>query len=141
MRRIKTSTFNYIKEILNDYPKIEEYIKKRKEELKHPYRPDDVNADIKADYSKASMDNYLITLEQDRRLNCLERNRRIIKKLLDESDHDTRTIINELYTKRFPSYTIPGVVNNNLIKCGKSSAYKLRDNFFREVAKELDLEV
>ncbi len=35
---MRTSTFNYIKDILADFYKTEEYIRQREEELRHPYQ-------------------------------------------------------------------------------------------------------
>ena len=139
---MRTSTFNYIKDILADYPRIDEYIKKREEELRYPHRETDLNGDIKG--TKASYDNHtnmMITIEQDRRLVLLERNKRVVEKILNESDVDTVMIINELYIKKYPRYTIAGLVDNKLVFCSRRKAYNLRNNFFEEIAKELNLEL
>lgn len=137
---MKRETFNYIKRLLKDYKQIDNYIKRRHEELQYPYRPDDVNADIKGNAIKDSMANMVITIDEDTRLNSLKRNKEIIQTLLDECDEDTKLIIEELYTARFPRYTIQGLVDNNLLNCGRSKAYKLRDVFFVEMAKEFNLD-
>ena len=44
---MRTSTFNYIKDILADYYKTDEYIKQREEELRYPHRDFDLHGDIK----------------------------------------------------------------------------------------------
>ena len=44
---MRTSTFNYIKDILADFYKTDEYIRQREEELRHPYQEADLNAGIR----------------------------------------------------------------------------------------------
>lgn len=138
---MKRSTFNYIKDILRDYPNIDKYIKERELELRIPHRPDDVNADIRGNKISDSMANMMITIEQDRRLSALERNKRIIECNLDECDDDTRTIIEELYIKKYTQYTMDGLVQNGLIYCSRRKAFNLRDAFFENVARDLNLEI
>lgn len=139
---LRTSTFNYIKDILADHYKTDEYIKQREDELRYPHRESDLNGDIKG--TKASYDNQvnlMITIEQDRRLASLERNKRVISKALEEADNDTKVIIEELYMKRWQRYKIQGLVTNNLISVGRTKAFELRDKFFREIATDLDLDI
>lgn len=139
---MRKSTFNYIKDILADYNKIDDYIKKREEELRYPHRETDLNGDIKG--TRSSYDNHvnmMITIEQDRRLTSLERNKRVISNLLNEADEDTLTIIEELYIKKRPIYTLQGLIDNEMIFCSRRTASNLRTKFFEEVAKELNLEI
>ena len=138
---MKRSTFNYIKDILRDYPNIDKYIKERELELRIPHRADDVNADIKGNRISDSMTTMMITIEQDRRLSALERNKRIIEDNLQECDEDTRTIIEELYIKKYTQYTMDGLVQNGLIYCSRRKAFNLRDAFFENVARDLNLEI
>ncbi|MBL1226518.1 transcriptional regulator [Enterococcus sp. BWR-S5] len=139
---MRKSTFNYIKDILADYPRIEEYIRQREEELRYPYRENDLNAGIKgtkADYDTQA--NMMITIEQDQRLAALERNKRVISDILEDCCEDTQTIIRELYMRRMPKYTIQGLITNGLIFVGRTKAFELRDQFFEEVARDLNLNV
>lgn len=139
---MRTSTFNYIKDILADYYKTDEYIKQREIELRHPYRDRDLNSDIKgnrASYNTA--DTMLITIEQDKRLAQLERNKRVISNLLDDADEDTKVIIEELYMRRWPKYTMQGLVDNGLIYCSRRKAFELQKKFFKQVAIELNLDI
>ena len=138
---MKRSTFNYIKDILRDYPNIDKYIKERELELRTPYRQTDLNADIKGNRISDSMTTMMITIEQDRRLSALERNKRVIEDNLQECDNDTRTIIEELYIVKYQRYTMEGLVEQRLISCGKSKAYDLRNRFFENIARELNLDV
>ena len=138
---MKRSTFNYIKDILRDYPNIDKYIREREEELRTPYRKTDLNADIKGNRISDSMTTMMITIEQDRRLSALERNKRVIEDNLQECDEDTRTIIEELYIKKYTQYTMDGLVQNGLIYCSRRKAFNLRDAFFENVARDLNLEI
>ena len=138
---MKRSTFNYIKDILRDYPNIDKYIKERELELRIPHRQTDLNADIKGNRISDSMTTMMITIEQDRRLSALERNKRIIEDNLQECDDDTRTIIEELYIKKYTQYTMDGLIQNGLIHCSRSQAFNLRNYFFENVARELNLEI
>ena len=137
---MKRSTFNYIKQILKDYSQIDDHIKRRMEELQYPHRPDDVNAGIKSNEQSDSMTNLMITIEQDRRLSALERNKKVVEDNLSECGEDTRTIIRELYIKRYPRYHMDGLVENRLIDCGRTKAFQLRDNFFENIADDLGLD-
>ena len=137
---MKRSTFNYIKQILKDYSQIDDHIKRRMEELQYPHRPDDVNAGIKSNAQSDSMTNLMITIEQDRRLSALERNKKVVADNLSECGKDTETIITELYIKRYPRYHMDGLVENRLIECGRTKAFQLRDNFFENVADDLGLD-
>ncbi len=106
---MRTSIFNYIKDILADYYKTGEYIKQREDELRYPHRESDPNGDIKG--SKASYDNQVnltITIEQDKRLTNLGRNKCVISKLLSETGEETATIIEEFYLKKRPQFTLRG---------------------------------
>ncbi|MEI5990410.1 hypothetical protein A5881_001903 [Enterococcus termitis] len=140
--QMRKSTFNYVKDILTDYPRIEEYIKQREEELRYPYRENDLNSGIKGNRSNYNtQDNLMITIEQDQRLAALERNKRVVSNILEECCEDTKIIIQELYMRRMPKYTIQGLITNGLIFVGRTKAFELRDWFFLQVAKDLNLTI
>lgn len=139
---MRTSTFNYIKDILADYSKIDDYIKQREKELRNPFQERDQNARIKG--NKINYDttaNLLITIEQDRRLASLARNKRIIADTINAADEETKTIIKELYLKKYPQYNIQGLIDHQLIFCSRSQAYNLRNKFFGDIAIQLNLEI
>lgn len=138
---MKAETFNYVKRVLKDYPDIEHYIKMREEELRYPYRPGDLNDGIKSNYKSDKMGLMLITIDEDRRLTSLQRNKRIIDQLLADCDEDTRTIIEELYMTKFPKFTMTGLVESHVISCSRNTASKKRTYFFEQVAKALNLEL
>ena len=137
---MKRSTFNYIKQILKDYSQVDDHIKKRMEELQYPYRPDDINSGIKGNGQTDNMANLMITIEQDRRLSALERNKKVVEDNLNDCGKDTQTIITELYIKRYPRYRMEGLVENHLIECGRTKGFQLRDNFFENIADDLGLD-
>lgn len=140
--KMKKATFNYIKKIVADYPRVDEYIKQRQEELRYPYRENDLNAGIKAKHGNYDVQDYLmITIEQDQRLAALERNKRVVSMVLEECCEDTKVIIQELYMRRMPKYNIQGLITNGLIFVGRTKAFELRDQFFLMVAKDLNLTI
>lgn len=136
---MKRSTFNYIKQILKEYPQINNHIKRRTEELQYPHRPDDVNAGIRGNKQSDAMANLMVTVEQDRRLSALERNKKVIEDNLNACGEDTETIIRELYLKRYPRYTMDGLIVQGKISCKRSKAYELRNQFFENVSEDLNL--
>lgn len=136
---MKRYIFNYIKGLLIDYPNLDKYIKERREELMHPYTPPDINRDIKGNKISNPMENALITIDQDRRLAALEKRKMVISNRLESCDRDTYTIIQELYFKKHPQYTIEGLIVNKLIFCSRSRAFELQNEFFEAIANDLNL--
>ena len=137
---MRKSTFNYIKDILGDYYRTDEYIKQREEELRYPHRDSDLNAGIKGNRAGYdAQDNLLITIEQDKRLYALERNKRIIGEALEEADENTKTIIQELYLKKYSQFTLAGLIHQQKIFVSKTKAYELRNLFFQRIADELEI--
>lgn len=129
-----------VKAVLKDYRDTDKYVRKLEEEIRVPYREEDVNGDIKGTRSDSdTMFGTLWTIETDKQIRRLKRNKRIVQELLDECGSDTETIIRELYIKRFPQYTMQGLVEQKIILASVSTAKRLRNKFFEEVDKQLDL--
>lgn len=130
-----------VKDLLKNYNNIDRQIERIEEELYYPHVETDLNADIKG--TKTIPDNqmvYRITItDRDRRLVLLKKAKIAITDLLYECGTDTETIIRELYIKRFPQYTMQGLVDNYMIKCGKTKAFEYRNRFFEELDKALDI--
>lgn len=126
--------------MLKDYRDTDKYVRKLEEEIRVPYREEDVNGDIKGTRSDSDlMFGTLWTIETDKQIRRLKRNKQIVQELLDECGSDTETIIRELYIKRFPQYTMQGLVEQRIILASVSTAKRLRNKFFEEVDKQLDL--
>lgn len=131
--------FERVKKVLKDYDDTEKYIEQIMQSIRTPYRETDINADIKGTRTDNDMMfNELWTIETHRALKCLKRNKRIVKQLLEECGTDAEVIIRELYLKKFPRYTMQGLVMNHKVSCGRGKAIKLRDHFFEELDRELD---
>jgi len=129
-----------VKAVLKDYRDTDKYVRKLEEEIRVPYREEDVNGDIKGTRSDSDlMFGTLWTIETDKQIRRLKRNKQIVQELLDECGSDTETIIRELYIKRFPQYTMQGLVEQKIILASVSTAKRLRNKFFEEVDKQLDL--
>lgn len=129
-----------VKAVLKDYRDTDKYVKKLEEEIRVPYREEDINGDIKGTRSDSdTMFGTLWTIETDKQIRRLKRNKQIVEELLDECGSDTETIIRELYIKRFPQYTMQGLVEQKIILASVSTAKRLRNKFFEEVDKQLDL--
>lgn len=139
---MKRETFNYIKRVLKDYPDIAEHIQRREKELRYPNHFDDLNADIRGNYSNPDkMASMMITIEEDRRLAALERNKRVVERALRHADEETQTIIKELYISKFPKYTMTGLCESNLIESSRNTASNKRTKFFELLARELNLDL
>ncbi len=129
-----------VKAVLKDYRDTDKYVRKLEEEIRVPYREEDVNGDIKGTRSDSDlMFGTLWTIETDKQIRRLKRNKQIVQELLDECGSDTETIIRELYINRFPQYTMQGLVEQRIILASVSTAKRLRNKFFEEVDKQLDL--
>lgn len=129
-----------VKAVLKDYRDTDKYVRKLEEEIRVPDREEDVNGDIKGTRSDSDlMFGTLWTIETDKQIRRLKRNKQIVQELLDECGSDTETIIRELYIKRFPQYTMQGLVEQKIILASVSTAKRLRNKFFEEVDKQLDL--
>ncbi|HBA1104358.1 TPA: integrase [Enterococcus faecium] len=129
-----------VKAVLKDYRDTDKYVRKLEEEIRVPYREEDINGDIKGTRSDSdTMFGTLWTIETDKQIRRLKRNKQIVQELLDECGSDTETIIRELYIRRFPQYTMQGLVEQRIILASVSTAKRLRNKFFEEVDKQLDL--
>lgn len=130
---MRTSTSNYIKDLLSDYPKMAEYIQQREKELQAPY--------ARTEYQEGQTiqaERMVITISVDRRLRNLEINRKIIADILEASDETTNHIIEELYFKPRPQFNMVGIAQKLFIS--KNSAYRLHNHFFEKLANELGLD-
>jgi len=138
---VKRATRNKVEDILIDYPKVDKYIELREQELRYPISASDDNV---GGGKSNVMDNdgtlrMLITIDDDRRLNALKRQRDIISEMLEEYDKDTVTIIREIYFKKRPEFTIDGLITNHLINTSHTTAFKLRKDFINDLAGKLGL--
>lgn len=124
---------------LKDYNDIDKYVAKIEKQIRVPHKESDINADIKG----TRIDNDLMfdtmwTIETHRAINQLKLKKQAITELLAECGDDTETIIRELHIKKFPKYTLYGLVDQRKVSCGRNKAIELRKKFFQELDKKLD---
>lgn len=116
---------------------MEQYLKKLEWEILVPYQEAgrrNSNEEIRLDVLTTNF----WTIHTHMLIRDLKRSSFAVKKLLEECDNDTETIINELYIKKFTQYTMQGLVNQRIILVSLSTAKRLRDRFFEELDKQLD---
>lgn len=126
-----------VKAVLKDFHYMEQYIKKLEREILVPYQEAgrrNSNEEIRLDVLTTNF----WTIHTHMLIRDLKRSSFAVKKLLEECDNDTETIINELYIKKFTQYTMQGLVNQRIILVSLSTAKRLRDRFFEELDKQLD---
>lgn len=124
---------------LKDYNDIDKYVAKIEKQIRVPHKESDINADIKG----TRIDNDLMfdtmwTIETHKAINQLKHKKQAITELLEECGNDTETIIRELHIKKFPKYTLYGLVDQRKVSCGRNKAIELRKKFFQELDKKLD---
>lgn len=132
--------FKCIEGILRDYPNIPDYIKQREQELMYPVQtPDENIGGGRASTITKPQERMIITLDEDRRLNALKQQRKLIDDTLDEFGNDTEVIINELYFKKRQEYTIEGLIEQRKIFVGRSKAFELKSKFIERLGSKLGL--
>ena len=134
---MERNKFNYITSLLYDYPKTDEYIKQRTEELMYPYNPnhDENIGGGRSNITDNPVERMAINIATDRRLTTLERNKKIIDQCLDQCSWETYKIIDTVYFKRAKS--VEGVAME--IPLSASQVRRLRQQFFERVADELGI--
>lgn len=140
MNTIRSGTRSRIEETLRDYPKLDKYISERYKELRHPYRESDENiGGGKSSKISKPQEQMIITIEADKRLTMLEREKEAIDKCLIVASDDTKTIISELYFREHPYYRIDGLILSGMIHCSRAQAFRLKHEFLNSLANELGL--
>ena len=137
---MKKGTFEYIKQVLSEYNDTDRYIAQIERGLRVPWKEEDVNSGIQGTKKDTdTMFGTMWTIETHQALNRLKVNKAAVDELLKECGQDTETIIRELYIKKFPNYTMTGLVEHHVVRCGRNKAIDLRDKFFENLAKALNI--
>lgn len=123
---------DYLKGILRDYPKMEDYYLERKEKLRFSGGACTKQPDI-----SSQGNGRFITISQDRRLINLERNQKIISCCLANATAETRKIIELLYMTRREKTNLDLVADHVFLS--KRQVIRLRDAFFEELADQLGI--
>ena len=131
-----SGTFKQIEIILQEYPKYEDYIKKREEELLNPYTPQDTN--IGGGKSNRTSDTTAvkaITLADDRILQRIKFQYWAVKNTYNQADDITQEIIREYYFKQPRTKTWDGIALQ--VHWSRRKCLNIRNAFFDRLADEL----
>lgn len=129
-----------VEAILKDYPDLEKYIKDRKQELMIPHREIDENVGGgKSSKISKPQEQMMVTIDADKRIKALEREKAAVEKCFFESDTDTQIIVKELYFKKYPKYNIEGLSLNHVVNCSIRTIKRMKVSFLRKLANELDV--
>lgn len=123
---------DYLKGILQDYPKMEDYYLERKEKLLLHNQKTHQRANTDTKDKKL-----LISISLDRQLINLERNQRIISLCLENSTEETKIIIKLLYMTNHRKVNLDLVADQVFLS--KRQVIRLRDAFFEELAEHLGI--
>ena len=123
---------DYLKGILQDYPKMEDYYLERKEKLLLHNKKTHQRSNTDTKDKKL-----LISISLDRQLINLERNQRIISLCLENSTEETKKIINLLYMTNHRKVNLDLVADQVFLS--KRQVIRLRDAFFEELAEHLGI--
>lgn len=140
---MRRSIRHVLEDVLRDYPKLSQYIKKREEELENPTMDDDENVGGGRALNKLSdpVSNLVITINDDRRLQRLKLERQAIDDCLDEAGAITVDLIQKLYFDNYAKRTIPELCDQRIVPVGTTRAYELRNEFLENLAQKLDIDV
>lgn len=123
---------DYLKGILQDYPKMEDYYLERKEKLLLHNKKTHQRSNTDTKDKKL-----LISISLDRQLINLERNQRIISLCLENSTEETKIIIKLLYMTNHRKVNLDWVADQ--VYLSKRQVIRLRDAFFEELAEHLGI--
>lgn len=130
--------FERVKQVLRDYPEYDRKIAQIEESIRYPHKQDDWASDRRGTKTTPeTATETLWTIQTHEAINQFRRNQKAVCDLLNECGTDTEVIIRELYMRKFPRYTMQGLVQEHKISCGKDKAFRLRNRFFEELDKAL----
>lgn len=141
---MEKETKRYIKSLLYDYGRYDDYVARRRWELQHPLQPVDEN--VGGGRAKNKVTNpiltMLITIDEDERLNNLSIQHETIRECYNEANSTVKTICNELYFKKkiLRKYmSIEALSKARKINTSSSNAYRMFDEFLKKIASKLHL--
>lgn len=132
--------FNYIADIIREYPVSETYIKKREDELMNKFqefKDENVGGGRAQNRKDDGVEQLAITLAIDKRIENIKRNQEAVGKALENSAPETQDIIYELYLRENAIYNTEGVAQK--VNLSVSQVRRRRNKFFEKVAIERGL--
>ncbi|WP_353891479.1 transcriptional regulator [Latilactobacillus sakei] len=137
---MRRSAFNYIEDILRDYPHYEAYIRECEQEIRYPHTESDENigggsSAMQQEHATAT----LIRIEDDRRIKMMRRQQEVIRDCLDfpPSSDVVKEMCDELYFKPNRTLTLEGVAQK--LNISVSTLKRVRLSFFRNICKNLGI--
>ena len=137
---MRRSTFNFIEDMLRDYPHYNEYIRECEEEIRHPYvEPDENIGGGRSAGKQERLTETIVRIDEDRRIRQMKRQQRAIAKCLDRSNSDiVRQMCKELYFMNKRRLTLDGVAYK--LNISRRTLIRRREDFFIDLAKELGMQ-
>lgn len=137
---MRRSTFNYIEDMLRDYPHYNEYIKECEEEIRHPYVESDENiGGGRSSGKQERLTETIVRIDEDRRIRQMKHQQRAIAKCLDRSNSDiVYQMCKELYFMNKRRLTLDGVAYK--LNVSRRTLIRRREDFFIDLAKELGMQ-
>lgn len=133
-----TYEFKLVEQLLRDYPDMPKEIKRRRLQLKYPVKEKEENVGGSKSHSDISpQEMFVITLDQDKRLNKLEEEHEIIANIIDKLPEKSKQIIKMYYFDHYTKYTWRDVaiqVNYSVRNC-----IDIRDNVVNSIGKRLGI--
>ncbi|MFT9411556.1 hypothetical protein [Liquorilactobacillus hordei] len=143
---MKRSTFNYIADMIRDYPASEEYIRQRRQELTNKFKEfkdENIGGGRALNKKDESVADTAITIAEDKELNNLKLNQLAVENALKKCiqsadkgilDNITYDIIYELYLREIAILNLDGIANKSHLSLSQVKKRRLR--FFEEVARQ-----
>lgn len=128
--------FKRVEQLLEDYPKLDSEIKKRRLALLYPVREHDENIGGSKSQSNTSLaENFVVTLDQDRRLARLEEQKFIIEEVLKKLHEDDYSVIKLYYFEKPRTLTWDGIAMAT--RNSRSRCFEVRKTVVEEIGRKL----
>ncbi|TPR19971.1 hypothetical protein DY138_00610 [Apilactobacillus timberlakei] len=129
-----------VEKMLFDYPKIDEYVKQRVEEIKNPFDEfkDENVGGGKSNKTTLAVENLVISIDEDKTLNALNKQKSAVESAIKSLEPTFYKIFSRYYFRNEARYkTLQGLAMEYHIS--KSLLYKERDSLFADILKNMNL--
>ncbi|UTB72422.1 hypothetical protein A4W72_06045 [Latilactobacillus curvatus] len=137
---MRRSTFNYIEDILRDYPNYDTYIRECEQEIRYPHTESDENIGGSRSVRKQEhLTETIVRIDEDKRIRQMKRQQRAVANCLDRSNSDiVYQMCKELYFMNKRRLTLDGVAYK--LNVSRRTLIRRREDFFIDLAKELGMQ-
>lgn len=130
--------FKFIESLLDEYSRYPKYLKRRREELQYPVKPDNLKVGNNPNFNtEAPQESFVIKLSQDERLNQLEKQYEVMTEVLEGLASDEYQIIELYYLKKPRTLTWEGIANK--VHCSRRRCFDVRNKVITEIGQRLGL--